>query len=612
MSQIHPILNFAFGFSIIVLLIAALNIELSWTDFYIVLVTLLLLSAMYRVYIFQVPPQGVVIGVDGNQNIIDIANLVESGRTYSIDNYFYSRAPLYFILGAFLVSVLDISTKWAMGAYPLLMGIIPPLVAVLLSRSLSLKREHQIVAGGLTALGATSVNYGFASIPESLALMILLTLLLSIIGYQKQNSPTGLLIVSIIFISSLVFTHKLPLVFLGVLFCISWFLKIYSENSAILKIKKDNFEKLEYAIQLVIILALTIGMTVTLYHIGGLYFIPFVLLIIGGASRVNSKASSKKPPEINNSGLYFSIICFVLAFLLFAYIAPKFFSGSIVQILLSFLSPTRAPITGNPINSEFVSAPKPPFLIDLLFTKSGLVHAFALILIPPSVIGGLHILRQKPEKPATHIITGGVVTTIGLLLFGFINSSSVSYLRFLMLGEALMMVSSTTVIAGVNPTGKVNSVLDRSHLIKVKKILPILVILIIVIFQLSATISAPDSRKGHEFYVSGEEVTAKQWGYNYIPSNIKTDWYYSIITFPFVDSHQTVFNAFHPDDLLLAQLHNRDYEYLAIRSKPVLRTGGGIFKLEWDPQGAVNDRYNRVYTSGKVGFYQKSTTRPHS
>lgn len=603
-GEVYPPLIFSFGGSIALILAFHVYTEDSGLNTELWIALIVIISIIYRLYVFQLPADGTFIGVDGNSYILDISALIDDGSTAGIRNDFYRNAPLYFILSASVTQVTAIANGLSVSLYPICMGILPPLVAAGIIRTLGMNATAETVGSGLVTLGSTSLFYSVAPIPETLGLLYVILLILVAIGHFERRLNREFLVIAAILFLALMLSHKLPLLFLGMLFIVTHVSISYSKIRVNLAKKVDSFQSIESQVVSLILLIMMVGFLGVLSLVGGHRFIIIMVCLVGIAWTIRNKNTVCNHPSFKSSALLFALISFLLLIILYLFLATGFLTGSIFQVILSLLEATGEPVTASAVESSYISSPELPFLVDFLFTRTRFVHAFALVLLPISVIGSLIIIRQKPERAASHFIVGATVATIGFLGLGLVSSEAISYLRFLMLGEPILMIAVTVVVWKLSYVQQNTTHSQHIVRLKMKAAFPILLVLALIIFQLTSSIATPDSRQDHYFYIDNQELSAKSWGYEHISGKIHTDSYYNSIIYPFLDSERRAsFEAFHPYDLALAKLRVRKYRYVAFRSKPVLRTGVGIVKLKWYPEHNLNVRYNRFFDSGKVKYY---------
>ena len=497
------------------------------------------------------------------------------------------------------------SSGAAMGIYPLLMGSLPPIVAVVFIRKVGYSPNSQLLAGVFAGIGTTTVFYAFAPIPETLAVLYTLVLLQVFVSYLENYSSKSNLTVSGIFLLGITFTHKLPLLFLTVVFSIVSVSIAYGKIRPQIFTRISKYQEFEYKFTSALIFCATIGLALVVNRVGGQFFVAIIFAIVSIAwlGRVREPSWASAPKKY---GLTYILLSAFLFSILFMYITPRFFEASIYNIVILLIERSGGPISSISIieQSTFVSKPMPPWIISIFFERPALVHVFALILLPISMIGSFHLHRNKPESAATHVIVGMTFGTILFLGLGLLSSKSISYLRFVMLSEVILLVSASSICGCLLDDVEFLDGKLTNNLRQGKGIFGLLLVTILIIGLLSSGIAAPDARQGHTFYVTEEEMTAKHWGYQYISSDIRTDTYYALITFPFVNERNSIsYVQFEPLDIVQGKLQQRDYDYIAYRSKPVLRTRYGFAKLNWDPETHLNTNNSKIYSSGTVQIY---------
>jgi hypothetical protein len=169
-------------------------------------------SVFYRVFIFNFPPS--LIGIDPDRWAINIQKIVSSGSIGPMNIYFYSDAPLYFIIGAEAQILSGMDTASSMILFPVILGFLMPTGASILINRLTGNLRTSIVAGTIAAVTTMSIWSAYWPIPQSLATAYWIVFFLSIIVYQSTGQKATLPVTTISLIG-IMYTHKMPFILLA-------------------------------------------------------------------------------------------------------------------------------------------------------------------------------------------------------------------------------------------------------------------------------------------------------------------------------------------------------------------------------------------------------------
>jgi hypothetical protein len=148
----------------------------------------MVVAAVYRLFLYSFPRS--IVGIDPPGYASLIAGVVNSGSIFSIDTYFYSKAPLAISYPAMFGTVGGGNSYLAMGIYPLVMWLLAPLVAALLTFQVANtdRAIKTILAAGLAAVATGSVRLGYLPIAQSLGIVYWLVLLLFLTRVMEVGS----------------------------------------------------------------------------------------------------------------------------------------------------------------------------------------------------------------------------------------------------------------------------------------------------------------------------------------------------------------------------------------------------------------------------------------
>jgi hypothetical protein len=148
---------------------------------------------------------------------------------------------------------------------------------------------------------------------------------------------------------------------------------------------------------------------------------------------------------------------------------------------------------------------------------------------------------------------------------------------------------------------------------RVSRYVAIGVVLLLVVTAGTSTMAGPDYESLNRNYLTTEEVTAKEWGYEMVPNEIATDQYFAHETPPAriarIGSGSDVgtkkFNA--STEMYLNNNFREDSpSVVAHRSCiEIFRSGFGVWNLTYNPSESLNQYYNQVFDSGCVSYFHR-------
>jgi hypothetical protein len=135
----------------------------------------------------------------------------------------------------------------------------------------------------------------------------------------------------------------------------------------------------------------------------------------------------------------------------------------------------------------------------------------------------------------------------------------------------------------------------------------VIVVMFIVVSGLSP-LAAADYDPLSRYYLTAEEVDAKEWGIEMVSEDVTTDQYYVHETPPQHISSSTPMETEGFKDGTIIFLNNSIHEdrppTIAHREcVDILRSEIGVYQLEYDPEPVLKTGYNQPYDSGCVAYY---------
>lgn len=216
MESIFPIAPVGFLF---LLSYIALTYEFRYRSYTAVILIIVTLATLYRVSVFEYPAS--LIGTDPDQYALNIHYLMQSGNTEAINFNFYSKISAFLILGAQISFITGLKSAESLVTYPLIIGIIYPLVTAAISYRLTGNYQMSVFASIICSASTTSIWLSYAPIAQSMAAATWAVFFLLLIIYQVAYEK-GIVIGLVLILLSSTYTHKLPifLIFVTIILCV--------------------------------------------------------------------------------------------------------------------------------------------------------------------------------------------------------------------------------------------------------------------------------------------------------------------------------------------------------------------------------------------------------
>jgi len=530
------------------------------------LLPVVVLSVAYRGFVFWFP--GSMVGVDPPKYATLIAGVVQAGNIYSFDVFFYSQAPLGIAFPGMLGLAAGGNGQLAMGVYPLLMGVLTPLaVAAVTHRIASSGGETKaILAGGLAAVAAASVNFAYWPVAQSLGIVYWTVLLVFVVQFIRTGSNRLLLLV-VLTLFAQVFTHKLPLLVILVVFLV--FAVVSRLASATDLTDKDY--------------AITTNEFLIAGIVGALLLIQWAFVtemlqavIIRSQQLLATESVSVSPPLVAEPPS--------------AAVAPEpgilgiFLRQGYWFVLLAFGGLAWPLIAYRRFGSRAVR-------FVLVCTAVPVV----LLAISVAGVGG-------PPPIRTTSFVEPVAIPLVALAFGGVLTRATGARDWLPRRVDRRLPSLVTVLVGA-------------------------FLVVLVTAQVFSPVAVPDFPGTSRSYTTAEEVNAKSFGYEYVDGPIRSDWFLDVSKAPECvsfggtapcrgelrdDAGNTIY---HPIGLPLlnANVSAQGYDHVLFRTEVVYyRTSRGEWRLTWNPERSLDGTYNRVYGNGGAVFYERPGTNQSS
>ena len=187
---------------------------------YIYVIIILLMGAFYRAYIFYFPES--LIGVDTFSYAITTQEVIASGSTSSINQFFYSDASSYYVIYSLFALISGMEVSESMIIFPIILGIIIPISSMILTRAFGSSGlpQNWILAGSFATIVTMSVHHAYSPNVQSLAVSMVAIYTVALLAYFRTKTLNSLIVLFFL-LFSMIFTHKLvfPIVVLLMFSC---------------------------------------------------------------------------------------------------------------------------------------------------------------------------------------------------------------------------------------------------------------------------------------------------------------------------------------------------------------------------------------------------------
>jgi hypothetical protein len=226
-------------------------------------------------------------------------------------------------------------------------------------------------------------------------------------------------------------------------------------------------------------------------------------------------------------------------------------------------------------------------------------YLYALGLMAVAGLGWvvLSITRYRERRPQLLLVAGAMA--VGAISLSAITSGTSTPQRLLSYTEVVLVVLAAVPI-GV-------SVTRRSKAVKTAGAVDLAALVISQLFTAAAVPDRPDTRG--RMYLTDQEVAGKAHVMDHVNGQAHTDAYYARETIPSAFHLGTAANqqfATLNQGLLNGTIHEKNHSHVLWRDGTrIVRTGSGLWRLEWDPTTTLRTNYNTVYDNCDVKLYAK-------
>ncbi len=166
------------------------------------------ISVVFKLLIHTFPAS--LVGLDPDLYAVWIRSVVDSGHLYGITDDFYSKAPNFILLNAIFKIISDLGMRNSLLVFPFILGVIPPLTAVIITRDIvKIEKDTAVVlAALLTATLAMGLRYSYIPIAQSLGAAFWYVIIILLLKFRQSDNRFVVLV--ILLLCAELYTHKLP------------------------------------------------------------------------------------------------------------------------------------------------------------------------------------------------------------------------------------------------------------------------------------------------------------------------------------------------------------------------------------------------------------------
>lgn len=325
--------------------------------------------------------------------------------------------------------------------------------------------------------------------------------------------------------------------------------------------------------------------------VGGMMGIAILLL----ASRISPTLKARYDASINSRNfLIYGILVMTLALTQWLFIT-QYIEYIIIDVVVTILKKASASpwdlvfSPGSFSTYQPTAAAKPD---TRLFSISGARARGTYMFIFIGFISFIILYLKAYSRFLITLAVHGFV--VGIAVFGLLGPSTLELRRLFYVLELVYAVQISTALWSV----------DSAVL---KRVLVAGVVLIITLQAISAP-AVPDYQNSPRYYLTSDEVAGKNFAYKHTDDTVATDPYLQNAV---TDTKRriagstrfTILRQALTEQKLMAQ----NLSFVLFRTKVNTYWFGklGNWELTWDVEPRLNQKYNKVYTSGGTGLYSR-------
>lgn len=493
----------------------------------------------YQVGIFALSPT--VPRIDGQAHAVQAQWMLESGTTAVMRSDFYDTVALFNLLTATTSKLTGLRADDALVVYPLALSIAVPVVAVILARRV--RPAGSRVAFGtaalLGALGISIVQIGSGPETQAITVPMLVVAIWAIVRYARTGCARTFAVAAVT-MGGLALSHKVPVVVL-----------------------------------LAVVLTATCA-----------------AVIVG----LRPTARRRLVHLTFLTGLVLALQ-WVFATVFFETVVE-----TIVETVLGFVEEGAGIGPGADTTHAEHAIPS---------TVMSVVHNVHLTLYALSFVAALALTVRtlRTDRTPENVVLLSATLVLGIWVgLGTVTPLIGGNFRALVYGQIFFAIVIGIWIGEQRTPAEAESRHSRLRAVK------LLLVAVVLLAQFGAVTATPDHPDGPRLYLTHEEVENKDFQAEFIDEVVYADRYFSNVVTdprrPVERGHRyemaTVAQPWHPGivgrELLTGTLIEQEYPYVSYREIDIYRIGGW-YRLTWDPESALDETYNRIYSSGDVHTY---------
>lgn len=555
-----------------------------------IIIVILGIGVFFRLYAYLYPPS--IIGFDPSSQVLDIQELVRSGRIGIRSNSnFYRRAPYFRLLPSFYAIIGDIPVPTALTVYPVLVGAALPLSVSAMAERIGYGRFSMLLTLLLVSVGSISVRFSYVTIPQTLGLVLLMIGIYILLIYDREIRYFALLAVVSV---GLMLTHKLVL-FMFLAMTMAYYVGPYAINQLVQVCRR--FPTLPHIASVLAVL----GFAFVLINVFADPLLIATLLVPGVLAFVVHLSNwdlTTLPTEQTNIhyGLPLVLLFAILVYIQWSFLTEYF--PKVFVIIISTLTPSSSDSVFVNVGT-FPPGAVPPShgLLNIFFH-----HSHGLILLPIGAIAFATLLRRgNINKEETLIVSVGtvllpLVAASGLAPYG---GESVTPMRFYMLTEPILLLA-------------IGALLDRLHESRsfVRQV-GVALVVVVILFQIFSASAIPSYPEQPKMYLTEDEMAGKDFARDRTIGPVHTDSIYAGIARsekPPSDPSERKFRS-SGGFLLSKEIKKSSYKYILFRSGVSIyqikdpRWRNSAWRLTWEPEPVLRVENDMVYTNGNSTLF---------
>ena len=476
-------------------------------------------------------------------------NIVATGSAAESGTGFYGDAPIHFLVGAQSAMVFDTSAFDSILLYSVLIAIIAPLLAIIMTRAIGIRERKTLALVAILAVCTTeAIRRSYWVVPQTTG-SIFWWLAMAVLVRYVNNGNKGLYIVIAVLTWVMAFTHKLPLFVLSLVFVV--LLVLISTD----RIVWQDFGWFSPFRQVTLLLVF-VG-TVTVIQL--LYVGPLIHNLVTRITRIFSatETGAIRDPTIQDPSAATEVLPGMIAY--------------------------------------FVEYPS----VLTLFVERG--HGIWLLLFAGVAWFYYYVfVSDDGHRDELRVLLGAAAVGAALLPIGVVAIGALNPTRVLVLIEPIAVVL----------VGALFWKIQQLDIRRIGRIAVYLIFVLLVLSQVFAASAAPDYANTPRYYADYPEAQAETTFCEFSTETVFVDDYYARYTSIDYESCSTysVIGRSNDSPLFNAAISPDEHSTVAYRTNVdiYLGDGGDRWRLDWDPANELSSEYNTVYDNDGVRIMHSS------